>query len=199
MRSTPSTTRAWPCAPLLICWKWRISDLRPLTSDLHLTMFGPDKGDGSLDQVKSEVRRLNFGGCISLPGFVSKTQVPTVLNSGDIFLNTTNVDNTPVSVIEAMACGLCIVNTKAGGLPYLVDDEQDGLLVQPNDAKAMAAAVGRILREPGLAERLSRNARAKAEQFDWSVILPRWEQLLRGVAQAAKGRPPRAKSRETSR
>jgi len=146
--------------------------------DIQLTMYGPDKGDGSLDQVKSEMRRLGLEGRISLPGFVPKTQVPEVLNSGDVFLNTTNVDNTPVSVIEAMACGLCVVSTNAGGLPCLLDDEQDSLLVQPDDAKAMAAAVRRILREPGLAERLSRNARAKAEQFDWAAVLPHWERLL---------------------
>jgi glycosyltransferase involved in cell wall biosynthesis len=50
----------------------------------------------------------------------------------------------------------------------------------------MAAAVGRILSEPGLAERLSRNARANAEQFDWSVILPQWERLLAEVAGSAQ-------------
>jgi glycosyltransferase involved in cell wall biosynthesis len=144
-------------------------------------MFGPDKGDGSLDQVKSEVRRLNLEGRVSVPGAVPKTGVPKALNSGDIFLNTTNIDNTPVSLIEAMACGLCIVSTKAGGVPFLVDDGHDGLLVQADDSAGMAAAVRRILREPGLAERLSRNARAKAEQFDWAAVLPRWERLLGGA------------------
>jgi glycosyltransferase involved in cell wall biosynthesis len=115
---------------------------------------------------------------------VPKTQVPTVLNSGDIFLNTANVDNTPVSVIEAMACGLCVVSTNIGGLPHLLADEQDSLLVQPDDQAVMATAVSRILRETGLAQRLSRNARAKAEQFDWSNILPQWETLLMETAAA---------------
>jgi len=148
-------------------------------SVLHLTMFGPDKKDGSLEQVTLEANRLGLAGRVSLPGAVPKTRVPRVLSSGDIFLNTTNVDNTPVSVIEAMACGLCVVSTNAGGLPYLLNDEQDSLLVPADDAKAMAAAVRRILGEPSLAERLSRNARAKAEQFDWSVVLPQWEALLK--------------------
>ncbi len=48
---------------------------------------------------------------------------------GDIFLNTTNVDNAPVTVVEAMACGLCIVSTDAGGVPDLVEDEHEALLV----------------------------------------------------------------------
>jgi glycosyltransferase involved in cell wall biosynthesis len=115
---------------------------------------------------------------VSLPGNVPKQRVPQALNSGDIFLNTTNVDNTPVSVIEAMACGLCVVSTNVGGLPHLLESGQDSLLVQPSQPSAMAAAVRQILSEPALAERLSRNARAKAEQFDWSNILPQWEALI---------------------
>jgi glycosyltransferase involved in cell wall biosynthesis len=100
------------------------------------------------------------------------------MSQGDIFLNTTNVDNTPVSVLEALACGLCVVSTDVGGIPYLLEHEEDALLVPPDDAEAMAAAVRRVLTEPGLAERLSRNARKKAEGFDWSVVLPQWERLL---------------------
>ena len=156
-----------------------ISDLRTSIGDVHLTMFGPDKGDGSLDQVKSEVRRLNSEGRVSMPGAVPKIGVPKALNSGDIFLNTTNYESFGVSVMEAAACGLCIVSTNVGELPLLWQDGYDAFLVQPDDAKAMAAAVRRILSEPGLAGRLSRNARAKAEQFDWSVILPQWERLLK--------------------
>ena len=145
-------------------------------------MFGPDKGDGSLEQVKSEVRRLDLEGRVGVPGAVPKTGVPAALNSGDIFLNTTNYESFGVSVMEAAACGLCIVSTNVGELSLLWQDGHDALLVQPGDAKAMAAAVRRILSEPGLAERLSRNARAKAERFDWSVILPQWEALLLEVA-----------------
>jgi glycosyltransferase involved in cell wall biosynthesis len=88
--------------------------------------------------------------------------------------------------MEAAACGLCIVSTNVGELPLLWQDGHDALLVQPDDSTAMAAAVRRILREPGLAERLSRNARAKAEQFDWAVILPQWERVLAEVARGAQ-------------
>jgi Glycosyltransferase len=93
-------------------------------------------------------------------------------------LNTSRVDNTPVSVLEAMACGLCVVSTNVGGISYLLEDGHDALLVPSNDPSAMAAAVHRILVEPSLAKHLSYNARKKSEQFDWSNILPQWEALL---------------------
>jgi len=147
-------------------------------SSLCLTMFGPDKRDGSREQVALEVKKLGLEGRVSLPGPVPKTEVSAALNSGDIFLNTTNHESFGVSVMEAAACGLCLVCTEVGELPLLWQEGHDALLVAPNDHQAMAAAVRRILGEPGLAERLSRNARAKAEQFDWSVVLPQWETLL---------------------
>lgn len=80
-----------------------------------------------------------------------------------------------------IALWFAVVSTDVGGIPYLLEHESDALLVPPNDPAAMAAAVRRILTEPELAAQLSRNARRKAEQFDWETILPRWEELLISV------------------
>ena len=149
----------------------------------RLTMVGPDKGDGSLQRLQQLLARLGFAERVTLPGGVPKSEVPKWMNEGDIFLNTTNVDNSPVSVLEAMASGMCVVSTNVGGIPYLLENERDGLLVPPDDPEAMAMAIRRLLTEPTLAERLSASARKKAEQYDWSVILPQWEALLISVAE----------------
>ena len=154
------------------------------TADVRLTMVGSDTGDGAFVDTKRAIARLDLDAQVSLPGGVPKRDVPTWLGASDIFLNTTTIDNTPVSVIEAMACGLCVVSTAVGGIPYLLDDGEDALLVPAGDAQAMSNAVLRVLREPGLAERLSRQARSKAEALDWSVVLPRWQSLLTDVARA---------------
>lgn len=149
--------------------------------DIRLTMVGPDKGDGSLRQTRQTAIELDILDRIDFIGGVPKAEVPRLMNRGDIFLNTTNVDNTPRSVLEAMACGLCIVSTNVGGIPYLLEHEHEALLVPPNDPEAMAAAVYRILIDSVLAERLSNNGREKTKQFDWSVILPLWEKLFMAV------------------
>ena len=141
-------------------------------------MIGPDKGDGSLARTRAEAHRLGVSSRIEFPGAVGKARVPAALAEADIFLNTTNVDNAPVSVMEAMACGLCVVSTRVGGVPYLVEDGRNGLLVPPGDAEAMAAAVRRVLLEPGLAARVSENGRSDAQGSDWSVVLPVWEAIL---------------------
>lgn len=146
--------------------------------ELCLTMIGPDKGDGTRNATATLAQSLGVADRITLVGGVPKSEVPAWMDQGDIFLNTTTIDNTPISVCEAMAAGLCIVSTDVGGLPYLLDHEEDALLVPPNDPDAMTAAVRRILTEPGLAEKLSRNARAKAERFDWANVLPQWESIF---------------------
>lgn len=160
-----------------------VSSLSDEFPDLHLDMIGPDKGDGSWDAFQKLLRDLRIEDHVTLAGKIPKQEVPARLNQGDIFVNTTDVDNTPVSVMEAMACGLCVVTTNVGGLSYLLQHERDALLVPPNDPLAMAHAVRRLLNEEGLAARLSANARQKAEQFDWSAVLPQWQRLFRSVAQ----------------
>lgn len=152
--------------------------------DVQLAMIGPDRGDGSRQQTERIARESGIIGRIDFIGWIPRAEVPAALSQGDIFLNTTDVDNTPGSVLEAMACGLPVVSTNVGGLPYLLRHEHDALLIPPNDPEAMAAAVRRLLTEPGLAQRLAANARATVERFDFSVVLPQWESLLRGVVEA---------------
>lgn len=146
--------------------------------DVRLIMIGPDKGDGSFQTTKKVAEKLGVTQRVTWTGPVTKQEIPHLLQKGDILLNTPRVDNAPVSVLEAMASGLCIISTNVGGIPYLLEHEVDALLVPDDDEVAMANAVRRFLVEEGLAERLSMNARRKVEQCDWSMILPKWQQLF---------------------
>jgi glycosyltransferase involved in cell wall biosynthesis len=159
-----------------------VEKLRPEFPDVELLMIGPDRGDWTAAQTIEEACRCGLDDRVCVQGAVPKSEIPQALQEGDIFLNTTNTDNAPVVVVEAMACGLCVVSTDAGGVPDLVENEREALLVPRADSEAMAAAVARILRDPALAERLSTNARKKAETFSWERVLDRWEDLLLEVA-----------------
>ena len=152
-----------------------------------LTMYGPDKGDGSLQDTKRIADELGILDQIVFAGQIPKVDVQKKLSGHSIFINTTNIDNTPVSVIEAMAARLAIVSTDVGGIPNLLEHERTGLLVPPNDVDAMAGAVMRILTEDGLAEGLSTNARREAEKYSWDVVIPRWEQLFDRVIAGSRG------------
>ena len=84
--------------------------------------------------------------------------------------------------MEAGACGLCIVTTRVGEIPYLWQDRKNALLVPGDSPKAMCEAVDQILNDPDLATTLSVKARENAEFFDFSVVMPEWDELLGRVA-----------------
>jgi glycosyltransferase involved in cell wall biosynthesis len=146
-----------------------------------LTMIGPDRGDGSLARTREAAARLGVSDRLRIVEGIPKSEVGRSLADADVFLNTTNVDNAPVSVLEAMACGLCVVSTNVGGMPDYLRDESEGLLVPPDDPEAMASAVRRIVSDPETAGRISRGGRGRAEAMDWSIVLPRWESLFTGT------------------
>ena len=87
--------------------------------EVELCMVGPEK-DGSLQRCKSVAQELNLP--ITFPGILKKEEWIDLSKDYDIFINTTNFDNMPVSVMEAMALGLPVVSTNVGGLPYLIED-----------------------------------------------------------------------------
>jgi glycosyltransferase involved in cell wall biosynthesis len=148
---------------------------------LRLRMYGAER-DGTRAAALQAARSLGIEDRVEICGRIAKGDVSARLGEGDVFLNTARIDNTPVSVIEALACGLCVVSTDVGGIPYLLEHEVDALLVPPGNGAAMASAVRRLHADPALAERLSRNARAKAEQFDFNIVLPQWRALFRSLA-----------------
>lgn len=155
--------------------------------EAHLSMVGPDKGDGSLPEARRLAEKLGVAERVRFVGGVPKSEIPGRLDEADILLNTSDFDNMPVSVEEAMACGLCVVSTDVGGMRYLLDDGATGLLVPARDAGAMANAVRRILTEDGLAPSLSAQARAKVEGFDWSTVILAWDGVLLRAAGAHGG------------
>lgn len=165
-----------------------LANLLPDFPDIQLTMVGPDKHDGSMKQVQQLADDLGVSNYLRIVGPVPKLDVPLWLDKGDIFLNTTNIDNTPISVMEAMACGLCVVSTNVGGIPYLLTHEQDALLVPPADALAMSEAIKRLLNDSNLSERLSWAGHQTVSQMDWAIILPQWESLLEEAINKQQGK-----------
>lgn len=146
--------------------------------DLQLVMYGQDRGDGTRQHIEVLCEQLEVADRVLLPGPVPKSEVPHVLAQGDIFLNTTNIESFGVSVIEAGACGLCIITTNVGELPHIWTHEQNALLIPPGDPDALAAAIQRVLTDPDLAAHLSQQARINAERFDGTAVLPQWEALF---------------------
>ena len=141
----------------------------------ELTMIGPDV-DGSLIEVKKLANELNLN--VKFLGKLTKEQWITEAKNYNFFINTTNFDNTPVSVIEAMALGLPIVSTNVGGLPYIITHNTEGILVPPDNIEAMADAIINLSINNKLRQNITENARRKVENFDWGKVKSKWISLL---------------------
>src|SRR5262249_15126210 len=119
--------------------------------------------------LRSSVR---FTGFLDLGGKIGEG------GAMDVYLNTNRIDNAPVAVIEAAAMGLPVVTTNVGGIPDLLIDGETALVVGDEDDEAMAHAICRLVEDPSLSERLSRNGRQLAERFSWEAVRPQWLQLF---------------------
>ncbi|MBP1841330.1 glycosyltransferase family 4 protein [Formosa algae] len=143
--------------------------------EADLCMVGPDT-DGSLVVVRSYAEQL--GVAVTFTGKLSKPEWTSLAADYNVFINTTNFDNMPVSVIEAMALGLPIVSTNVGGMPFLIADGVDGVLVPPNDCQAFVDAILDVKSNPEKTQQLVLKAREKVEGFDWEVVKAQWREVL---------------------
>ncbi|HET8886395.1 MAG TPA: glycosyltransferase family 4 protein [Salinimicrobium sp.] len=150
--------------------------LRKTHSEAELCMVGPTKDDSFLE-CKNYAESNNLP--VTFTGKLDKSEWIKLSESYDIFLNTTNYDNTPVSVIEAMALGMPVISTDVGGIPYLLTDKHDALLVSPRSLKDFVDKIHFILKSPENALQMTHNARQKAESFDWKVVKEDWMQIIR--------------------
>lgn len=143
--------------------------------DVSLCMVGPDK-DGSMEACKKKAMELNLP--ITFTGMLKKEKWITLSAEYDIFINTTNFDNMPVSVMEAMALGMPVVSTNVGGLPFLIENGVDGILVPPNNPEAFVKAIEDICANTLKAQEITKKARIKMEGFDWQKVKHSWIKLL---------------------
>lgn len=150
-------------------------ELKKQYPDAELCMIGPDS-DGTLKEVKSFANELNID--VKFTGKLTKEEWIEESKNYNIFINTTNYDNMPVSVIEAMALGFPIVSTDVGGMPDLIDHNSDGLLVPPNDAVAMVKAIKFLLDNESNRDQIISNSRTKVESFDWEHVKKEWNGIL---------------------
>lgn len=148
--------------------------------DANLCMVGPDK-DGSLDDCVKLSNKLNIQKSVNFTGILKKEEWVKKAEKYDIFLNTTNYDNLPVSVLEAMALGFPIVSTNAGGLSSFHKDKFDALIVDKEDFLSMTKNIKLLISDNSLSEKLSRNGRYKAEAFSWEKLKNKWKNLFLGL------------------
>ena len=149
--------------------------IKNIFPDAKICMVGPRKDDSHAKTLKF-AKKNNVE--VVFTGKLSKREWIELSKEYNLFINTTHFDNTPISVIEAMALGLPVVSTNVGGIPYLLEHNENALLVDDEDIDGMTNQINRLFTESNLAYNLSEKGKETVKNFDWEIVKKQWIELL---------------------
>ena len=146
-------------------------------------------GDGDLGKVQRYAASMNLAARVKMRGWLDKDASEQLLSRASAFVLPSYAEGLPMSLLEAMAAGCPVVATRVGGIPDLITDGVDGILVPPGDPHALADALQRILRDRDFARQLGNAARLTiANRYTAERSLERLEQIYAGLG-VRRGRP----------
>ena len=148
------------------------------TSGVQVLLVGDGPQRSTLEQ---EIRRQGVGDVVHLFGFVPHERVPAILTHADLLVLPSHYEELGTILLEAMWVGVPIVASRTGGIPDIIDDGVNGLLVVPGDPEVLARAIDRLLADSELARRLGKAARERAKDYDWGVLAERVFAIYRDV------------------
>jgi glycosyltransferase involved in cell wall biosynthesis len=148
--------------------------------DAHLVILGEGELRAPLEK---QLRELHLEKAVRLPGF--REDVLSLMKSADLFVMSSVTEGLGSAVLDAMAMGLAVVGTRAGGIPEAVVDGETGLLVPPGEPVPLAQALVRLLKDPDLRARYGRAGQARvAKQFSVDHLVEGTMAVYREVLRA---------------
>lgn len=131
-------------------------------------------GDGSqrpsLEALARELKLQN----VEFRGRVAPNRMHELEDQAHIYLNSSNIDNMPGSILESFASGMPVITTSAGGIKCIVTHEKTGILVPKNDHEAMASWAIKLLEAPEFAAAIARNAYEECTAYTWEAVRASW-------------------------
>ena len=131
------------------------------------------------DSLQAEIDDRGLDGSVFLVGF--REDIPSVLAASDVLVLPSFREGTPRVITEAMASGLPVVATDVAGIPEQVADGESGYLIQPGDARALAARLEELLADPDRREWMGENGAERAERFSVETMLADLDELYQGL------------------
>ncbi len=141
-----------------------------------LTMVGPDKG--KLNEIEILINSLGLNKYINITGPISNNLLYKYYQTHHIYINTTSYESFGVALFEAASCGIPIVSTNVGEIPYLWTHNKNILVVNDFNINDFSFEISRIFENRIFENNLSINARKNAELFSWNIIREKWIETL---------------------
>jgi glycosyltransferase involved in cell wall biosynthesis len=143
---------------------------------MRIAGYGPEE-----NELKKLVKELNLEDHVTFLGYVSEEDKFKNCLSSKITVVPSRWDCLPITLLEAMACGKCIIASNVGGIPDVIEDGVDGLLFESENVEDLADKIITLLKDEKLREDMGRAAKEKAKQYDWSKIAERTVEIYKDV------------------
>ncbi len=154
-----------------------------LKSPARLLVVGGDPaGDPEVERLRARAEALGIADRVRFPGAVPQGDLPRYYRAVDALVVSSRYESFGLVAVEALACGLPVVASAAGGLPSVVRDGENGLLVRWRSAEAFAERIDSLLGDPALMSRMRAEARSSVERFDWPRIGDRVRDLYQTLS-----------------
>jgi glycosyltransferase involved in cell wall biosynthesis len=147
--------------------------------DAELIVGGDGSQRAKLERLASELGLKNT----TFVGRVEPEAIVEQYRDSHIYLNASEIDNQPLSILEAFACGLPIVSTNAGGIPDMITDGETGCLVSCGDHEAMANRAVLLLSDGDLAGRIAQRANGECVKYSWENVGAQWTAVYRELGE----------------
>ena len=142
-------------------------------------------GDGpKREEIAAQIARLGVGDRVLMLGL--RQDVPEIISASDIIVHSSIREGLPKTVLEGMAAGKAVIGTNVGGVPAVVEPGVNGLLVEPEDAAGLAAALLQLLGDAPLRERLARSALQRVQDFSLARSIDETDRLYDRLLQERK-------------
>jgi glycogen(starch) synthase len=144
-------------------------------------------GDGAArPDLERQAAELRLDGAVEFLGWVRPQSVPALLETATVVLMPSRREGLPLVALQAARAGRPIVAARVGGLPEIVKHEQTGLLVPPEDSRALGEALATLLDQPEMASRMGRAAYQRFQAvFDWNQCVAAYDGLYRRLIERA--------------
>jgi len=143
-------------------------------------------GSGEIERARALAQELGVGESVELPGWTAGDDKARLLAATTVFVLPSHFEALPMALLEAMAAGLPVVATRVGGVPDILENEREGVLVEPRDEAALAHEISALLASPSRRAALGAAARHRAaETFSAEAIVPRIESIWARFAACA--------------
>jgi L-malate glycosyltransferase len=142
--------------------------------EARLVVAGSGRDEGALRRIAEELALRN----IEFVGKRTQEQMAEHYRECDIYLNASLVDNMPLSIIEAFSCGVPVVSSNAGGIPFLIEHGETGMLSECADDRALAENALKLIQDNDLALKIVENASHECVKYRESSVCQKWRTLL---------------------